>query len=111
MSRRVLPLLAVLSLLLTLVNRPVAAARATTTAPTTRDARLEFAEQLWEERLTKAGGKPIVAEHYPTEEALVFLTAYDFTRDGRYAKQAAVQLEYAHSRERDGLFLTSAGTT
>ncbi|HEX8522591.1 MAG TPA: hypothetical protein VF669_10075 [Tepidisphaeraceae bacterium] len=79
--------------------------------PTTREARLEIAKRLWEERLAKAGGKAIVSEHYPTEEALVFLTAYDFTRDVRYAKQAEVQLEYAHAREKNGLFVTSKGLT
>lgn len=66
---------------------------------------------LWEQRLAAAGGKPIVSEYYPTEEALIFLSAYDITRDGRYAKQAAAQLEYAHSREKDGVFVTSEGTT
>jgi hypothetical protein len=33
------------------------------------------------------------------------------TRDPRYAKQAATQLEYAHARERDGIFVTSEGLT
>jgi hypothetical protein len=75
--------------------------------PTTRVSRLAVAKSLWEDRLTKAGGKPIVSEYYPTEEALVFLTAYDLTRDDRYAKQAAVQLDYCHCREKDGIFLTS----
>jgi hypothetical protein len=55
--------------------------------------RVAAARKLWEGRLAKAGGKPIVSEHYPTEEALLFLTAYDFTRDDRYAKQAAAQLD------------------
>lgn len=79
--------------------------------PTTRQSRLAIAEKLWRERLEAAGGKPLVSEHYPTEETLVFLTAYDFTRDDRYAKQAAIQLDYCHSREKDGLFLTSEGST
>ena len=72
---------------------------------------VEQARQRWEERLGKAGGKPTVSEYYPVEESLVFLTAYDFTRDPRYAEQAAKQLEYSHGREIDGLFLTTAGTT
>jgi hypothetical protein len=82
-----------------------------TADPTTRESRLTIARGLWEQRLNAAGGKPIVSEYYPTEEALVFLTAYDFTRDARYSAQAVAQLEYSHSRERDGIFLTSDGTT
>jgi hypothetical protein len=50
-------------------------------------------------------------EHYPTEGALVFLTAYDFTRDPRFAQQAAVQLDYAHAREVNGLIVTGEKTT
>src|SRR5207248_1859299 len=79
--------------------------------PTTREARVELAKRLWEERLAKAGGERIVSEYYPTEESLVFLTAYLHTRDDRFAQQAAKQLEYAHSRERDGIFVTSEGLT
>src|SRR4051794_31576446 len=80
-------------------------------APTTRQSRVDFAKSLWEAKLAATGDHPIVAEHYPTEEALVFLTAYDFTRDQRYADAAARQLDYSHSREKDGLFLTTPGTT
>jgi hypothetical protein len=76
-------------------------------AQTTRESRLDVAKKLWEQRLEAPGGKHIVSEYYPTEEALIFLTAYQFTRDERYARQAATQLEYCHSRETDGLFLTS----
>src|SRR5437899_2988246 len=79
--------------------------------PTTREARLELAKRLWEERLAKSGGERIVSEYYPSEESLVFLTAYLYTRDDRFAQQAAKQLEYAHSREKDGVFLTSEGLT
>src|SRR5205823_1721940 len=80
-------------------------------APTTREARLAAARQLWDERLEKTGGKPIVSEYYPTEEALIFLAAYDFTRDARHAAQAAIQLAYAHSREANGVFVTSEKLT
>lgn len=72
---------------------------------------VEQAKPRWVARLAESGGKAIVSEYYPTEESLVFLTAYDFTRDPRYAEQAAKQLEYAHGREMDGLFLTTSGTT
>src|SRR5688572_6025548 len=80
-------------------------------AQTTREARLAIAKQLWEERLASANGKPIVQEHYPTEKAPVFLSAFSHTRDPRYAEQARVQLEYSHSREIDGVFVTSAKST
>lgn len=84
----------------------------TAAAPTTRPSPVDLAKPLWESKLTAAGDKPIISEYYPTEEALVFLTAYDFTRDPRYAAAAARQLDYAHSRETaDGLFLTTPGTT
>ncbi|HZZ43888.1 MAG TPA: hypothetical protein VFE58_13205 [Tepidisphaeraceae bacterium] len=79
--------------------------------PATRQTRLEFAESLWEAKLAATGDKPVVSEYYPTEESLVFLSAYDFTHEPRYAAAAERQLEYAHSREKDGLFLTSSGTT
>jgi hypothetical protein len=75
-------------------------------AQSTQESRLAIAKTQWEDRLASAGGKPIVADAYPTEEALVFLSAYSLTRDAGYAKQAATQLEYAHSRERDGILLT-----
>jgi hypothetical protein len=80
-------------------------------AQTTRESRLAVAKSRWEERLAKAAGKPIVADAYPTEESLVFLSAYSHTRDPRYAKQAATQLEYAHSREKAGILLTFANET
>src|SRR5206468_12896175 len=47
-------------------------------------------------------------EENPTEEGLIFLTAYDFTRAARFARQAAAQLDYCHTREVNGLFVTSA---
>jgi hypothetical protein len=56
--------------------------------PTTRESRLTIARQLWEERLTSAGGKTIESEHYPTEEALVFLTAYEVGDDPLHGQQA-----------------------
>jgi hypothetical protein len=93
---RALPIVALATMLL-----PCIAA-----GPTTRDTRLALAKSLWEDRLAKAGGKSIASDCYPTEEALVFLTAFDFTRDARYAQQAATQLNYCHSREIDGLFVT-----
>lgn len=73
--------------------------------------RLNSARQLWEKQLRDAANKPIVSKFYPTEAALVFLTAYDFTRDARFAMQADVQLEYSHARESEGLLLTSDRTT
>ena len=95
--------IAVVIALLVACNALLAGAPATT--------RMASVQKLWEARLLKAGGKPIVSEHYPTEEALVFLTAYDFTRDPRYATQASLQLDYCHAREVNGLFVTSAKTT
>jgi hypothetical protein len=83
----------------------------TARAQTTRQSRLAVAKSQWEERLAKAGGKHIVADAYPTEEALVFLSAYSVTRDPRYAKQAATQLEYCHTRETDGILLTFKNET
>ena len=80
-------------------------------AQTTRESRLAVAKSRWEDRLARAGGKPIVADAYPTEESLGFLSAYSLTRDRRYATQAATQLEYAHSRETDGILLTFASET
>jgi len=80
-------------------------------AQTTRESRLEIAKTRWEARLATAGGKHIVADAYPTEEALVFLSAYSVTRDPRYAQQAATQLQYAHSREKDAILLTFAHET
>jgi hypothetical protein len=80
-------------------------------AQTTRESRLAIAKPLWAERLAKAGGQHIVADAYPTEEALIFLSAYCVTRDERYAKQAATQLEYCHARERDGVLLTAENET
>src|SRR6188474_2365386 len=68
--------------------------------------RIELAKKLWAEKLTATNGKAVEAPHYPTEEALVFLSAYDFTREQRYADQAARQLEYSHSREQNGLLIT-----
>jgi hypothetical protein len=75
-------------------------------AQTPREARLEAARARWEARLAEAGGKAIVADAYPTEQALVFLSAYSVTRDPRYATQAATQLDYCHAREKDGVLLT-----
>jgi len=68
--------------------------------------RVELAKKLWEEKLAASGGKPVAADHYPTEEALVFLSAYDFTREPKYADQATRQLEYSHGREQKGLLIT-----
>jgi hypothetical protein len=96
---------------LLLIAIVVGTASTSLAAPTTREARIPLAQQRWEQRLARAGGQPIPAPYYPTEEALVFLTAYDFTRDARYAGQAARQLDYCHSRERDGLLLTGADDT
>jgi hypothetical protein len=80
-------------------------------AQTTRESRIAVAQKLWEARLAAAARKPIVADAYPTEESLVFLSAYSLTRDPRYAQQAATQLDYAHSREKDGILLTFAHET
>lgn len=68
--------------------------------------RIELAKKLWEEKLAATGGKFVAQDHYPTEEALVFLSAFDFTRDPKYAKQATRQLEYSHSREQNDLLIT-----
>jgi hypothetical protein len=70
---------------------------------------MALARPLWEQRLAETGGKPVASKAYPTEPALVFLTAHDLTRDSRYAEQAARQLDYAHRRAVDGLLLTTDG--
>jgi hypothetical protein len=70
---------------------------------------LSLAKPLWNERLAQAGARPIESKFYPTEPALVFLTAYALTREPRYAEQATKQLEYAHDRSADGLLLTAEG--
>src|ERR1043166_135377 len=73
--------------------------------------RLALARRLWEAELQNTGNAFRPSEYYPTEESLAFLSAYCITRDDRYAAQAARQLDYAHSREKDGLFLTSKNLT
>jgi hypothetical protein len=84
---------------------------ATVGAQTTREARLTVVQSRWDERLAATGEKFVVADAYPTEEALVFLSAYSLTRDPRYAEQAARQMNYAHSREKDGILVTFKGVT
>src|SRR5690349_2716586 len=76
--------------------------------PTTR---MSIAAKMWDEQLAKADGKPIVSDCYPTEAALVFLTAYDFTRAATMPPQAVVQLDYSHGREVVGLFVTRQNVT
>jgi hypothetical protein len=79
-------------------------------APAARERWLALARPLWEARLAKTGGHHAESSAYPTEPSLVFLTAYDLTRDTRYAEQAARQLDYAHRRATDdGLLLTADG--
>lgn len=68
--------------------------------------RLQQATALWEQRLQQAGGKPIPQPHYPTEEALMFLSAYDFNREVRYAEQCALQLEHAHDQTQLDMVMT-----
>jgi len=68
--------------------------------------RIALAKRLWEQKLAATAARPIPADHYPTEEALVFLSAYDFTRDRRFADQATRQLEYSHQREKNALLIT-----
>lgn len=70
------------------------------------ETRVDLAKKLWETKLQKTGGKPIPAEHYPTEEALMFLSAYDFTREASYADQSARQLELAHNQTKLGMLMT-----
>jgi hypothetical protein len=87
-----------------------AAPPAPATSPADAQARwLELSKPMWERRLAQAAGKPTASHAYPTEPALVFLTAYSVTRDERYARQAAKQLDYAHDRSVDGLLLTADG--
>src|SRR3954471_13842547 len=76
------------------------------TRPSTQQSRLETARALWQKQLAETGGKAVVTEHYPTEKALPFLDAFSFTQDPKFATQAALQLEYAHAREKDDLLLT-----
>jgi len=94
-----------------LVLMAAASVAAAAAQPTTRESRLAIAKSLWEARLAAVGDAHVASEHYPTEDALVFLSAYAHTRDGRYAAAAARQLDYAHARERDGIFCTSPGLT
>jgi hypothetical protein len=99
-------------LLLLLILTTSAEAAAPPPAVSQADARarwLELAKPLWEARLARAAGKPEPSANYPTEPALVFLTAYDLTRETRYAEQAVKQLAYAHDRSVDGLLLASDG--
>src|SRR4051794_40925277 len=77
--------------------------------PTTHESRLAIARKIWDDRLAQTGGKAVVSEYYPTEEALAFLSAWDLTRDEKYATQAKIQLDYAHGREKDALMLISSG--
>src|SRR5947208_3674187 len=74
-------------------------------------ARLEQAQKVWATRLEKAGGKPIPQPHYPTEEALMFLSAYDFMREGRYLDQCIRQLEMAHNQTQLGMVKTPEKAT
>jgi hypothetical protein len=97
-----------------LILAAVAPVRAASTplAVSQTDARarwLELAKPLWEKRLAQARGRATESAHYPTEPALVFLTAYELTRETRFAEQAKKQLEYAHGRGKDGLLLTPEG--
>jgi hypothetical protein len=67
---------------------------------------MSLAKPLWDQRLAQAGGRVIESKLYPTEPSLVFLTAFDLTREPRYVGQATKQLEYAHDRSVEGLLLT-----
>ena len=65
----------------------------------------------WDAEWAKAAGKVVEQQHYPTEPALVWLSAYSLTRDAKYAEQARRQLDEAHRREKNGLLLIYDGTT
>jgi hypothetical protein len=68
--------------------------------------RLEQIKKVWEARLEKAGGKGIPQPHYPTEEGLIFVSAYDFTRDGKFAEQVVRQMELAHNQTKLDMVMT-----
>jgi hypothetical protein len=89
----------------------IGAARAA--EPQTKPAldRPAVARRLWDQALARTGGKPVASDAYPTEPALPFLSAYVWTRQPRYAQQAARQLQAAHARETNGILITAAGTT
>ncbi len=65
----------------------------------------------WEAQFTKVAGKPVEQQHYPTEPALVWLSAYSVTRETKYAEQARRQLDDAHRRETNGILVIYDGTT
>jgi hypothetical protein len=81
------------------------------TLPLLAQNRLDQIRKVWETRLEKAGGKGIPQPHYPTEEGLIFLSAYDFTRDARFAEQVARQMELAHSQTKLGMVMTPHNAT
>ena len=82
---------------------------AATTRPTTLESRVAIARSLWDAELAKTQGKPQTKNQYPTEPAVPFLSAYDFTHEKKFADQAVIQLDYAHSREKNALLITFEG--
>jgi hypothetical protein len=74
--------------------------------PVAAQDRLEQVKKIWDAKLEKAGGKGIPQPHYPTEEGLMFLSAYDFTHDAKYADQARRQMELAHNQTQMGMVMT-----
>lgn len=73
--------------------------------------RLVLARKLWDQALERAKGAPVKNDYYPTEPALPFMSAYLFTREQRFADQAARQLELAHTQQANGMILSPLGAT
>jgi hypothetical protein len=73
--------------------------------------RREMVRTLWEKEYERAAQSAPTRSPYPTEAALVFLSAYDFTRDPKFAALAAKLLDYAHSLEKRGMIVTPEGRT
>jgi hypothetical protein len=73
--------------------------------------RLTLARKLWDQALERTGGTAVKSDYYPTEPALPFMSAYLFTREQRFADQAARQLELAHNQQINGMILSPLGAT
>src|SRR6266498_5762032 len=81
------------------------------TAQEHRATNREIARQLWERELQKAGGKVVEQPHYPTEPALIWLSAWSVLREPKFADAARRQIEYAHTREKHGIIVAINGVT
>jgi hypothetical protein len=81
------------------------------TAQEATASRIPLLREVWEKKLADAAGKAVEQQYYPTEPALVFLSAWSVTREEKYAEQARRQLESAHGREKEGVLVINDGTT